>query len=69
MKTNVRIVLLKLNLGEIKRIKTTPVFETMFSKTQMNSLVEGKNILYLNMTAWGKVSRMFGENVKDITNE
>lgn len=68
-KKNVRKVSLTLDAGKVALIKKTPIFQQMFSKEQMDNLKEGENILNLNQTAWGKVSRQFGDNAKDITNE
>ena len=68
-KKNVRKVSLTLDAGKVALIKRTPIFQQMFSKEQMSNLKEGDNILELNQTAWGKVSRQFGDNAKDITNE
>ena len=66
---NVRKVSLTLDAGKVALIKRTPIFQQMFSREQMDNLKEGENILNLNQTAWGKVSRQFGDNAKDITNE
>ena len=66
---NVRKVSLTLDASKVALIRRTPIFQQMFSKEQMSNLKEGDNILELNQTAWGKVSRQFGENAKDITNE
>lgn len=49
-----------LDKGMLSTIKKTPIFQTIFSKQQMDSLVEGENIVELNMTAWGKAERMLG---------
>ena len=66
---NVRTIRLNLNAGILKRIQTTPVFKTMFHDNQLKNLKVGENILTVNMTSWGKIRNMFGDDVQDITKE
>jgi hypothetical protein len=66
---NVRTIKLTLTAGILKRIKTTPVFKTMFHDNQLKNLKVGENILTVNMTSLGKIRNMFGDDVQDITNQ
>jgi len=66
---NVRRIKLNLNAGILKRIQTTPVFKTMFHDNQLKNLKVGENILTVNMTSWGKIRNMFGDEAQDITNQ
>jgi len=66
---NVRRIKLNLNAGILKRIQTTPVFRTMFHDNQLKNLKVGENILTVNMTSWGKIRNMFGDEAQDITNQ
>jgi len=66
---NVRTIKLTLTAGTLKRIKTTPVLKQMFHDNQLKNLKEGENVLTVNMTIWGKIKNMFGDDVQDITNQ